>query len=61
MMKIIFIIKILTIWLFLISNVIATQSKYFEEGIISKSSNQTKSLLSESELTNKYGEAEKDK
>ena len=33
MMKIIFIIKILTIWLFLISNVIATQSKYFEEGI----------------------------
>ena len=35
--------------------------KYFEEGIISKSRNQTKSLLSESELTNKYGEAEKDK
>ena len=33
MMKIIFIIKILTIWLFLISNVMATQSKYFEEGI----------------------------
>ena len=32
-MKIIFIIKILTIWLFLISNVIAAQSKYFEEGI----------------------------
>jgi len=33
MMKKIFIIKILTIWLFFISNVMATQSKYFEEGI----------------------------
>ena len=32
-MKKFFIIKILAIWLFLISNVMATQSKYFEEGI----------------------------
>ena len=33
MMKNFFFIKILIIWLFLISNAIATQSKYFEEGI----------------------------
>ena len=33
MMQKFFIIKILTIWLFFISNVMATQSKYFEEGI----------------------------
>ena len=33
MMKKIFIIKILAIWLFLITNTTATQSKYLEEGI----------------------------
>ena len=33
MMKNFFFIKILIIWLFLVSNAMATQSKYFEEGV----------------------------